>query len=417
MNALPDLKIKVFHQFADEEKPDTPYRIEGGEGDSDSELSSKSSSAPASESGDAAAAAAAAEDEAGYAHSAIAEDTPWRDFVDDYWEVDAAQYDRLSTPSPTTAQAEEGEEAFARRIEDRRQLAETLQRAENRSPIDPLLNEFDASIDRYELAVALLQAADYIDEGQDYAAEHYVEEAMVPARRLEDETALARCLYWQGRVEYLRENYADAHRIFQKCRAGLAETPEGETIIHYLRLSRPDLTAEDRHRISLRGLEGGDDGMYTPLSSDPASPVFMKSHGLPTNAKRTWEDSARRETQEDMAQEANDEQREIIHPRSRWRFAAEEFDPDGLQLHRSQKVFTFEMYPQGMAPRARPTKIFQEHPNEVLMPEDDWKEIDEFMQDKRVTMNFLENEGRNYQEAIKRKSQADSKRQAPCTVM
>ncbi|PYI14608.1 hypothetical protein BO86DRAFT_457828 [Aspergillus japonicus CBS 114.51] len=400
-------------------------------------------------------------------------DTSWKEYDPDegYWYVGTEFLDRASTPSPTQVEAQE--KAAARRAARRRKKAEAraaleahLERRRAEAPIEPLLAGLDEKLDRWEVTLALHRAITFLEEGQDREAEHFVLEAVGIAQRLGNPVCLARCQYWQGRVEYSRENYHEAQQCFQACREGILDAPEGETITWYLRVSRPGLTEEERQQIGeseqvrdrAQGLYG-----YSPQSTSPVSGDFHFPHlqdtehawgeleegeppgeAMPYEADDEREQIRESEQDRDRAQAfygyspenaslvsanfhfaqhtrkeedrprseatpdetSNDNQRRILTPKSRLPFVAGEFDSDGLQLHRSQKHFTFEMYPQGMAPRTRPTNIFPEQRNEILMSEESWKAFNEYVQDKGVTMSYLDREGQKYREAIKKKNRA-----------
>ncbi|PYH75872.1 hypothetical protein BO82DRAFT_359644 [Aspergillus uvarum CBS 121591] len=138
-------------------------------------------------------------------------------------------------------------------------------------------------------------------------------------------------------------------------------------------------------------------------SPENASLVSADFH-FPQHTREEQEDRPLSEAAPDETN--NNNERRILTPKSRLPFVAGEFDSDGLQLHRSQKHFTFEMYPQGMAPRTRPTNIFPEQRNEILMSEESWKVFNEYVQGKGVTMSYLDREGQKYREAIKKKNRA-----------
>ncbi|RAH49772.1 uncharacterized protein BO95DRAFT_479066 [Aspergillus brunneoviolaceus CBS 621.78] len=404
-------------------------------------------------------------------------DTSWKEYDPDenYWYVGTEFLDRQSTPSPTLVEARE--KAAARKAARRRKKAEARaaleehRRRRAQSPIEPLLAELDEKLDRWEVTLALHRAITFLEEGQDREAEHFVLEAFGIANRLGNPVCLARCQYWQGRVEYFRENYQEAQQCFQACREGILDAPEGETIKWYLRVSRPGLTDEERQQIGQSEQDrdhAHDLYGYSPQSTSPLSANFHfphlqdtehtwgeegdeegelpgeavpyetdgeqqqtenpeqdrdRAHSLygysPENASpvsadfhfppHTWgkEKEDRRPPREATPDKDHDDgRRRLLTPKSRLPFVAGEFDSDGLQLHRSQKHFTFEMYPQGMAPRTRPTNIFPEQRNEILMSEESWKAFNEYVQDKGVTMSYLDREGQKYREAIKRKNRA-----------
>ncbi|PYH43947.1 tetratricopeptide repeat protein [Aspergillus saccharolyticus JOP 1030-1] len=369
-------------------------------------------------------------------------------------------------PPPTSQEIEEAQaqaEAAARRAQRRQKRAEALEALRSRSPIEPLVNEFDETMDRLDITTALYQAATFIDEEQDREAEHYVEEAMRTAQRLGDQTALARCQYWQGRVEFLRENYEAAHRCFQACRDMVVEAPEGETVKQYSQLSRPGgLTEEERWRWGeeeqdgAQRLYGGSsrsashasiDGFHIPAfeeegwehdhSPEPASPLSMGSHKPPSQGiesatedsipkspshslPRSLPKSTPKSPTENTPSEDVNRPRRILTPKSCKRFVAGEVDRGGLQLHRSQKQFTFEMYPQEMAPRTRPTAIFPEQVNEVLS----WAEKNQVLNDEQVrergvTMHYLRREAQKYQKAVRQKKRETwrSLVRGTCTIM
>ncbi|RAL04704.1 tetratricopeptide repeat protein [Aspergillus ibericus CBS 121593] len=249
--------------------------------------------------------------------------------------------------------------------------------------LEPFLAYFDGEMNKREITTILLQVSHYLRDNRPDEAEFHAQKALGLAENSGERALVARCKYWKGRVKYAQGDYTEAHQWFGECQLWIAEYPEGSTMAHYMHLSRPELDDEERQRICQETRRHG--RRLRTVSTISEAPAIQTS-------KRPWEDSLHLLSVENVPQTVP--RRKRANPKSQLDKLPK--DTGGFELTGRQKVFSFEMYPVGMASRYRPTKIFAEQPHELIVPQKKWDDFIEHHKDKSVTMSYLEREQRRY---------------------
>ncbi|PYI06739.1 hypothetical protein BO78DRAFT_110190 [Aspergillus sclerotiicarbonarius CBS 121057] len=256
--------------------------------------------------------------------------------------------------------------------------------------LEPFLAYFDGEMNKREITTTLLQVGHYLRDNRPDEAEFHAQEAFNLAENLGERPLVARCKYWKGRVKYAQGNYTEAHQWFSECQLWISEYPEASTMAHYMQLSRPELSDEQRRRIGQGARRHGRRSRTESTISE--APVIQSS-------KRSWENSLHLLSAENTPRTVH--RRKRANPKSQ--LDRQPKDTGGFELTGRQKIFSFEMYPIGMASRYRPTKIFAEQPYELIVPQKKWEDFIDHHKDKSVTLSYLEREQRRYRAKLQEK--------------
>ncbi|RMJ22125.1 hypothetical protein PHISP_07009 [Aspergillus sp. HF37] len=294
---------------------------------------------------------------------------------------------------------------------------------------EELVAKFDKQMDRLEIAFALTKAVLYLDREQDVEAENHALQSLDIAKRFGEEAAIARSIYWLGRIEYYRHNDAKAHRHFLDARPCIGVYDEGQDVLVFLSLFQRGITEEQRERI-LRAHTGKLPAKgVKPESGSRRVPVHAKSRNKkhedrPSSVtdkpkRRRKRKSGKSDDVDQVMRISHNGKREKAKPRPwlvpnnidiyphagdgrRHRPDPDCVDPKwdmmwliaakASSFRPQQSPFTFTMYPKGLAPRHRMTDIFDEQCWEWIMPRDEWEDVREAWAGKSTTMLFLATE-------------------------
>ncbi|PWY72187.1 hypothetical protein BO94DRAFT_475954 [Aspergillus sclerotioniger CBS 115572] len=250
--------------------------------------------------------------------------------------------------------------------------------------LEPFLAYFDGKMDKRQITSTLFQVGQYLRDNRPNEAESYVQKALNLADKLGERPLIARCQYWQGRVKYAQGHYDEAHQWFSECQLWITEYPEANTMAHYMQVCKPELSEEQRRHICQETRKHG-----RRARTESTVSVTLATQ----NSKQSWEDSLHLLSAENIPKSVH--RRKMATPKSHLDRLPR--DTGGFMLSGRQKLFSFEIYPIGMASRYRSTKLFPEQPYEIIVPQYRWDDFIEHHKDKSVTMSYLEREQRRYQ--------------------
>ncbi|PKY04540.1 hypothetical protein P168DRAFT_318863 [Aspergillus campestris IBT 28561] len=306
---------------------------------------------------------------------------------------------------------------------------------EAQSSIMRMMDELEAKVKQNATFCALVNGALCLHEEQDEDAEAHARRALEIAEAMQRRSWIVLCRYWLGRIEYQRGNTADAYEHFVYVNHWIKDSPEAEDLPFYLDHCDP-LGPQTESQALPWPLQQGDGPALCKKCQQPMdegdspddSQKLLDGHDGPRPAKRTLGPSLEDDTTVLISQPrrdgtsparakpwvVQDREDQHLHPGDEEpvviRRPGRKHRPD-LELswsmgstpspHRlEQAPFTFRMYPTGVAARTRPTKVFKEHPNEVLMPAKEWETIRKDAKDKWVTMSLLAHERDHIQQKI-----------------
>lgn len=288
-----------------------------------------------------------------------------------------------------------------------------------------LIARADEQMDILEITFALTNATMHFGQLEDVEAEDCAQHGLNLAKELGEEAGIARCNYYLGCIEYIRGNAAIAHRLFRDARPCIGEYPEGHDVPAFLSVFQRGVAEEDRHQILRSHFIGSrkesrgsqiipnNVGAYTE-SPEPPSPnlppatvdqpeLMTKCRGCARNVTeitRTSSSMEEHHTPEPLLKGNTD-----THPGDREdsrRFSdptatdrkGEPASMAGTKASsfKPQRGFSFTLYPKGLAPRNRITRIFSEQYWEWNMSRTEWENIKEAWRERSVTMEYLASE-------------------------
>ncbi|KAJ5797342.1 uncharacterized protein N7503_006638 [Penicillium pulvis] len=273
----------------------------------------------------------------------------------------------------------------------------------------------DEGLDELRMSCALSMAIEYIGWKAFDPAKQHAKQALDFAARQGNETSIARCNYWLGRIELEQGNIPSAYKFFMAARPCAMNDKglEGSTLEYYLKISHPTLGEKHRRRVSpLRShakLEGTLTQVDTHHSGNNQSkkrkqftwtselvlrPAKLAGH---PQAGSVAAKGNRKHNNRPVVWEAENTE-DALHANSPLRIIPkDEINADGMEWltvaksgpRLSQSKFTFRCYPKGLAPRSRPTEIFPEQPGENIIAAEKWEVLHEHFKIKRVTLAYL----------------------------
>lgn len=270
--------------------------------------------------------------------------------------------------------------------------------------------DLEQRLDRFEMSYTLTTVMSYISMEQYSEASREVGRALRIATSLAEETSIARCYYWMGRIELEKRNRPMAYKFFMDARPCFMDEDcfEGQSLDFYLKCSRPGIS--ERHQSTppvdypdevTEDKRGRNDTQHTPnfLSNKRKRKtqlwdlVLRPSHSARHTPKKPTAQSVAWmvKSTEDVLHRNNPlalrPKKGVSSENAQWL----KFATPGPRPAQRQS-FTFRCYPRGLAPRSRRTDIFSEQPEEHLLSMEEWATLQEKTKDKKVTMGYLARE-------------------------
>lgn len=295
----------------------------------------------------------------------------------------------------------------------------------------------DKRLDQLNISLMLATVINRIRSKHFSQAKKEAQRALKLAKDLNSEIAIARCYYWMGRIEFEQRNMPAAHENFKAARTCVEddEYPEGQTVEFYAGLSRSVVGEEYRKRV----LRDHCHALLETASKQDLSAcsAVMKSNKRKRDAK-TWElvlrPSSHRSSGGKLGQKVEKSTENHTHGPTVWmvhetadlpRYEDKSMDTkskgphsDGMEWRtvvRSQshpcletRSFTLRCYPQGLAPRTRPTNIFPPQPGEIILSAQEWENLRRRAKDRTVTMGYLAREMRRMTKEAERRKESET---------
>ncbi|PLN78799.1 hypothetical protein BDW42DRAFT_138339 [Aspergillus taichungensis] len=306
---------------------------------------------------------------------------------------------------------------------------------EAQSSVWRMMNELEAKVKQNAAFCALVNGALCLHEEQNEDAESHARRALEIAEAMQKRSWIVLCHYWFGRIEYQRGNSAEAYEHFVYVSQWIRDSPEAEDLPFYL--DQCDPLGRETESPALPWPPNLGDGpalcqkcqqSMGEGDSPNESQKLPQGHDGPRPAKRTLAPSPEDQTTVLISQPrrdgisparakpwvVQDREDQHLHPGDEEpvviRRPGRKHRPDWdlswtrestSSPHRlEQAPFTFRMYPKGVAARTRPTKVFKEHPSEVLMSAKEWETVRKGAADKWVTMSLLAHERDHIQQKL-----------------
>ncbi|KAJ5770421.1 uncharacterized protein N7511_002472 [Penicillium nucicola] len=289
------------------------------------------------------------------------------------------------------------------------------------------------------IKILLRTAQVCIMENNPKEAEKHTQNAIEIARSIPDDIVIARCQFWLGRIEFLRQNFDKAHTHFTMAQNSVMDDDciEGEEVRLYMDITRHGISEAGRVRrledykrackagiryepskndsISLESrkrkrpirtwrsiLEDPERGIELPIIlSEPLrgkiSPIYNrlrprapKPTVVPLKTKQESEPASDISPGLDSHPVSEGSK---VTPSIESVITAKKINKPyqfGTTVESSQmKKFTFGCVHVGVSKRYRPMNIFPRQPGEFVMSKRDWESIEKGARTEIVTMDYL----------------------------
>lgn len=258
----------------------------------------------------------------------------------------------------------------------------------NNSELDDLLESVKSTLDKANINQTLVKVSTLLNLTQDHKAEKETLQALEKAKNLNlEETSIAKIKHWLGRIAYFRHKDVEAYRYFIEARPCLNDRSctEARDLPVYLSLFGQGVTEKDREEILAQHVK-----TVTPHHGRrpcPASTPMKRKRELDPSHKFTLKTKLGDSRPVDDAED---------WPASR--------PTTRSTLGWDHHKFTLRVYPTGLAPRTRKTKIIRKQPWEkgTMMSAKQWEFVKQKSKNVPMTMNVLAEERKRFIQVVRR---------------
>jgi hypothetical protein len=254
----------------------------------------------------------------------------------------------------------------------------------NNSDLDDLLESAKSTLDKANINKALDKVSTLLNLSQDNKAEKETLQALEKAKNLNlEETFIAKIKHWLGRIAYFRHKDVEAYRYFLEARPCLNDRSctEARQLPVYLSLFGQGVTEKDREEILAQHVK-------TVTSHHGRRPYPAST---PMKRKREL-DSSRSFTPKTKPGDSRP-----VDDAEDWPVSTST-PPTRSALGWDHHKFTLRVYPTGLAPRTRKTKIIRKQPWEkgTMMSAKQWEIVKQKSKNVPMTMNVLAEERKRF---------------------